>query len=104
MCKNRVTPRVAKHLVCLKCNRIMEGTVDSIEKLCDEVETVNGFCYLRDRLNSSAGCEAAVTARVRIGWIRFSECGELLLRNRFLLKMKGKNRSLLRKISNTVWK
>ena len=66
----------------------MEGTVDSIEKLCDEVETVNGFCYLRDRLNSSGGCEAAVTARVRIGWIRFSECGELLLRNTFLLKMK----------------
>ena len=31
----------------------MEGTVDSIEKLCDEVETVNGFYYLRDRLNSS---------------------------------------------------
>ena len=90
MCKNRVTPRVAKHLVCLKCNGIMEGTVDSIEKLSDEVETVNGFCYLRDRLNSSGGCEAAVTARVRIGWIRFSECGELLLGNRFLLKMKDK--------------
>ena len=24
----------------------MEGTMDSIKKLCDEVETVNGFCYL----------------------------------------------------------
>ena len=35
-------------------------------------------------------CEAAVTARVRIGWIRFGECGELLLGNRFPLKMKGK--------------
>ena len=74
-CAKIVTPRVAKHLVCLKCNGIMKGTVDSIEKLCDEVETVNGFCYLRDRLNSSGGCEAAVTARVRIGWVRFSECG-----------------------------
>ena len=40
--------------------------MDSIEKWCDEVETVNGFCYLRDRLNSSGGCEAVVTARVRI--------------------------------------
>ena len=45
--------------------------MDSIEKLCDEVETVNGFCYLVDRLNASGGCEAAVTARVRIGWVRF---------------------------------
>ena len=68
----------------------MEGTVDSIEKLCDEVESVNGFCYFGDRLNASGGCEAAVTARVRTGWVRFRECGELLLGNRFSLKMKGK--------------
>ena len=31
-----------------------------------------------------------VAARVRIGWIRFRECAELLLGNRFPLKMKGK--------------
>ena len=43
-----------------------------------------------DRLNSGGGCEAAVTVRVRIGWVRFRECGELLLGNRFPLKMKGK--------------
>ena len=49
----------------------MEGTVDSFEKLCDEVETVNGFCHLGDRLNASGGCEAAVTARVRIGGVRY---------------------------------
>ena len=68
----------------------MEGTVDSIEKLCDEVEMVNGFCYLGDRLNASGGCEAAVTARVRIGGARFRECGEFLLGNWFPLKMKSK--------------
>ena len=43
-----------------------------------------------DRLNASGGCEAAVTARVRIGWVRFREGAELLLGNRFPLKMKGK--------------
>ena len=86
----RATARLAMHFVCLKCKGIMEGTMDSIEKLCDEVETVNGFCYLVDILNASGGCEAAVTARVRIGWVRFRECGELLLENRFPLKMKGK--------------
>ena len=63
--------------------------MDSIEK-CDEIETVSGFCYLGDRLNASNGCEAAVTPRVRIGWVRFRECGELLLGNRFPLKMKDK--------------
>ena len=41
--------------------------MDSIGKMRDEVETVNEFCYLRDRLKASGGCEAAVTARVRIG-------------------------------------
>ena len=99
----RVTARLAMHFVCSKCKGIMEGTMDSIEKLCDEVETVNGFCYLGDRLNASGGCEAAVTARVRIGWVRFRKCGELLLGNRFPLKMKG-SLLLLCKISNTVWK
>ena len=77
--------------------------MDSIEKLCDEVKTVNGFCYLEDKLNASGGCEAAVTARVRIGWVRFRKCGELLLGNRFPLMVKG-SLSLLRKINNTVRK
>ena len=58
------------HFEDTKCKGIMEETVDSIAKLCDEVETVNGFCYFVDRLNASGGCEAAVTARVRIGWVR----------------------------------
>ena len=56
----------------------MEGTIESIEKLCEEVETVIECGYLGDRLNFSGGC-AAVTARVKIGWVRFRECGELLL-------------------------
>ena len=51
---------------------------------------MNEFCYLGKRLNASGGCEAAVTARVRIGLVKFRECEELLLGSRFLLKMKGK--------------
>ena len=86
----RATARLAVHFVCLKYRGIMEGTVDSIEELCDEVKTVNGFCYLGDTINASGGCEAAVTARVGIGWVKFRECGEFLLGNRFPLKTKGK--------------
>ena len=40
--------------------------------------------------NASGGCEAAVTTRVRISWVRLRECVELLLGNRFSLKIKGK--------------
>ena len=36
---------------------------------------MKSFCYLGDRLNASSGTEAAVTARTRIGWIQFRECG-----------------------------
>ena len=68
----------------------MEGMMDLTEKLCDEVETVNAFCYLGDRLNASGGCEGAVTARVKIGWVRFRESRELLLGNKFPVRMKGK--------------
>ena len=68
----------------------MEETMDLINKLCNEVETVNGFRYLGDKTSASGGCEVAVTARVRIGWVRFRECEELLLGYRFPLTMKGK--------------
>ena len=73
----RVTARLAMHFICSKCKEIMEGMVDSIEKLGDEMMTVNRFCYFGDRLNASGGCEVAVTARVRVGWVRFRESGEL---------------------------
>ena len=57
--------------------------------LCDEVETVKRFCYFGDKLNASGGCETAVTSRVRIGWMKFSECGELLRGRKFSLRIKG---------------
>ena len=47
----------------------VDGLVEPVEELCEEVETVRGFCYLRDRVNVSGGCEAAVIARASIGWV-----------------------------------
>ena len=79
----------ARHFVCRRCTHVGNGTEEPVEALCDEVETVKGFCYLGDRLNASGGCETAVTSRVRLGWIKFRECGELLRGRRFSLTMKG---------------
>ena len=56
--------------------------------LCEEVETVSKFTYLSDRVNAGGGCEAAVTARTRCGWVKFRECGELLHGRRSPLKLK----------------
>ena len=67
MCKTKkVTARLAMHFVWLRCRGIMDKTAD-IENLCNEIETVNEFFYLGDRLKSSGDCKAAVTERARIG-------------------------------------
>ena len=44
----RVTAKLAMYFTCSRCRGIIEEMLDSIEKLCDDAETVNGFCYLGD--------------------------------------------------------
>ena len=41
------------------------------EKLCDGVKTAGKIAYLGDGLNANGGCETAVTAKRRIGWMKF---------------------------------
>ena len=84
----KVSTSFAQQFICRKCEDIGDDKEEPVEVLCDEVETVKGFCYLGERLNAGGGCEAAATARVRIGWMKFRECRDLLL-GRFSLKMKG---------------
>ena len=47
------------------------------------------FTYVGDRVSVGGGCEAAVTARTRCGWVKFRECSELLYGMRFPLRLKG---------------
>ena len=75
----RMTLRLGRNFVCGRCKQVDDGfLVEPLEELCEEVETARGFCYLGDRVNASGGCEGAVTARARIGWVKFKECEELL--------------------------
>ena len=85
----KVSCSFAQQFICRRCEDIGDGKEEPVEVLCDEVETVKGFCYLTDRLIASGGCETVVTARVKIGWMKFRECGDLLVGRRFSLKMKG---------------
>ena len=87
----KVTPSAARFFVCNKCEKVTNGVGEVQQKvMCDEVETVKGFCYLGNRLNANGGCEAVVTARTRVGWKKFSKCGKILFGTRFSLQMKGK--------------
>ena len=51
------------------------------------METVGDFTYLGGWLSVGGGREAAVTAKIRRGWVKLSECGELLCCMCFLLKL-----------------
>ena len=92
----KMTCSSARHFVCRRYTDVGDGTEEPVEVLCDEAENVKGFCYLGDRLNTSDGCEIAVTSRVRIGWMKCREYGELL-RGSFFLRIKGM-------LSNVIWK
>ena len=51
----KVTPRLGRDVVCGRCKKQVNGLVEPVEELCEEVETVRGFCYLGDRVNASGG-------------------------------------------------
>ena len=42
----KVTSSSVRHFVCRRCTDVGDGKEESVEVLCDEVETVKGFCYL----------------------------------------------------------
>ena len=61
-----------------------------IAQTCHQVCAVHGsLVILVDRVSASEGCEAAVTARKRCGWVMFTECIELLYCKRFSLIPQG---------------
>ena len=59
------------------------------EKICDKVKRVKEFIYPGDRVSAGGGCEAAVTVRIRYGWVKLRECCELLYGRGFPLKLNG---------------
>ena len=45
------------------------------------------FTYRGDRVSAGGGCEAAVTARTRCGWVWPRKCGELPYGKRLTLRL-----------------
>ena len=66
------------------------NTVLYCSGVCNFNKAKNGskFTYHGDRVSACGGCEAAVTARTRCGWVKLRECSEMLY-GRFPLKLKG---------------
>ena len=57
-----------------------------------DVERVDSFVYSGNKLNAGGGCLSAMTARVRVGWMKFRElsAGAVLCGRKWSMKMKGK--------------
>ena len=81
--------KLSRNVVCRICEGSIGEAVEQEENLCDEVETVQQFTHLGDRVRAGGGCEATVTARTRCEWVKFMECGVLLCGKRFPLRLKG---------------
>ena len=77
--------------------------MNSVEGLCQEMETVRGFCYLGDRVNGGGGWEAAVTVK-RKNWLSQVQgvwgVAEL---KKVLYKGKMSGLSALCKIGDVTW-
>ena len=81
----RVISRFKMSLVCSSYRKMMEGMVNLIEKLCDEVETVHCI-YLGDKLNTRGNCKAATTAKEK------NRLGEMQKMWSYYLEISFKNR------------
>ena len=80
--------KCGKIFVCSKCEKATNGAGEvQQEVMSDKVETVKRLCYFGNRLHACGECEAAVTARTRVGWKKFRECGEIMFGKRFLLQI-----------------
>ena len=66
------------------------------------METVRQFAYLGHRVSVGEGCETAMTARTRCGWVELRECGELLYISRFPLKQNGAVHKLCMEVKHGV--
>ena len=62
---------------------------ETIEGLRNKFLRCKEFTYLGDKVIAGGGCQAAVTARTRCGWVKFRECCELLYGKKFPLRLKG---------------
>ena len=51
----KVTCSSARHFVCGRCTDVGDGAEEPVEVLCDEVETVKGFCYLENAESCCVG-------------------------------------------------
>ena len=83
---------VAKSFICRAClNPVSSAGRTSVDiGASAKLELVDKFCYLGDMLSVDGDADAAVVARIRIGWNKFRQLVPLLTNNDVSLIVRGR--------------
>jgi len=84
--------KVMKSVICRSClNPVTSTDRTYVDTGADaHLELVDKFCYLGDMLSVDGDADAAVGARIRIGWSQFRQLVPLLTNKDILLIMRGR--------------
>ena len=74
----KVSAKLAKDFICLKCKSSTDFSAQPVESLCDGIEKVHAFLYIGSKVDSIGDCEATVTARMSSDWAKFKKCNDIL--------------------------
>ena len=72
--------KVMKSFICRGCSNPVTSTghISVVIGTSANLEVVDKFCYLGDMLSVDGDADAAVEARIRIGWNKFQQLVPLL--------------------------
>ena len=84
-----------KHSLSFICRGCLNPVTSAVRTSVDigasaKLELVDKFCYLGDRLSVDGDADAAVEARIRIGWNKFRQLVPLLTNKDVSLIMRGR--------------
>jgi len=84
--------KVMRSFICRGCsNRLISTGHTSVDiGTSANLEVVDKFCYLGDMLSVDGGTDAAVEARIRIGWNKFRQLVPLLTNRDISLIRRGR--------------
>ena len=82
--------KVMKSFICRGCPVISKGYTSVDIGASANLEVVDKFCYLGDMLSVDADADAAVEARIRIGWNKFRQLVPLLTNRDISLIKRGR--------------
>ena len=84
--------KVAKSFICRGClNPVTSAVRTSVDiGASEKLELVDKFCYLADMLSVDGEDDAAVEAKIRIGWNKFRQLVPQLTNKDMSLIMRGR--------------